>query len=304
LADFLHSMGAAPIIGTHTPGKACDNSNVNLEPCDIRNGADVHKLIESAQPEVVYHLAGSSDEGNPANLIKTNIEGTWNLLNACRQLQQPPRILLVGSAAGYGSQVAELDALHEDPPIHPNSFYGFSREAELNLGRMAHLKWGLPVFLCRPFNLIGPGLSERYAPAAILRRLLATAAANQTVFPVRNGDVVRDFVDVRDVVRAYWLIVQQGAPGVIYNIGSGRGVSIAELTQKLAIILDRQIHVVPEPVLKNSERSQIRHSVANHRRLSEKTGWQPEIPLEQSLKDMVREMTTVLPHSVQIPVAS
>ncbi|HOC55831.1 MAG TPA: NAD(P)-dependent oxidoreductase [Verrucomicrobiota bacterium] len=288
LARHLNSTGAGAVVGSDMPAQSGQTSAAEFQACDIRSGAEVSRLVDSVQPDTVYHLAGVSDENDPSALIRINLEGAWNLLEACRRLEQPPRVLLVGSAAGYGAQPDAVDALREDMPACPTTLYGFSREAELALGQLARRRWGLPVFLCRVFNLIGPGLSERYAPAAILRRLLACSEAAPTAFPLRNGHAIRDFVDVRDVVRAYSLILERGQPGMIYNIGTGQGVSLLDLTTRLARIAGRPVSIIKADGENGAERSAASRSIANHDRLTRDTGWQPEIPLEQSLADMAR----------------
>lgn len=288
LARLLKATGAGAVVGSDMPGQPARMPTAEFQPCDIRSGAEVSRLLDSVQPDTVYHLAGVSDENDPSALIRINLEGAWNLLEACRRLERPPRVLLVGSAAGYGAQPDAVDALREDMPACPTTLYGFSREAELALGQLAGRRWGLPVFLCRVFNLIGPGLSERYAPAAILRRLLACSDAAPTTFPLRNGHAIRDFVDVRDVVRAYTLILERGRPGMIYNIGTGQGVSLLELTTRLARIAGRPVSIIKAEGGNGTERSAADRSIANHDRLTRDTGWQPEIPLEQSLADMAR----------------
>jgi dTDP-4-amino-4,6-dideoxygalactose transaminase/nucleoside-diphosphate-sugar epimerase len=291
LAKYLSSLSVGPIVGADLTEGVGGIPIVRFQRCDIRNGAEVRELLESVRPEVVYHLAASGDENDPEGLFRANIEGAWHVLNACRQLQEPrPRVLLVGSAAGYGEQPVEVATLQEDMPTCPNTLYGFSREAELALGQLARRRWGLPVFLCRPFNLVGPGLSERYAPAAILRRLLALSRAETTLFPLRNRHAIRDFLDVRDAVRAYYLILKQGRPGVIYNIGCGRGVGLTEVTQQLARLVGRSIRITEGDGTQALDRSEAGRSIANHDRLTRDTGWRPEIPLEQSLADMVREL--------------
>jgi GDP-4-dehydro-6-deoxy-D-mannose reductase len=290
LTNYLSSLGDGPIVGSDKTTPDGKLPSARFEPCDARDGVEVRKLIQSVRPRAVYHLAGASDESDPATLIRMNIEGTWHLLDACRQLPQLPQVLLIGSAAGYGVQPIEKDTFREDIPACPNTFYGLSRETELGLGRLALAKWGLPVFLCRPFNLIGPGLSERYAPAAILRRLLSPGSAGTNIFPLRNSNAIRDFVDVRDVVRAYSLILKQGRSGVIYNIGCGRGVTVAEVTKQLAGLTARSIRITEADGARTVERSQTDRSVANHDRLTNDTGWRPEISLEQSLADMVQQM--------------
>ncbi len=292
LARYLDFVGFKPIFGCDISEPRQKISFSEFLTCDIGEPANVASVFDSVTPDLVFHLAGSSDDQYPAELIRTNVAGAWNLLDRCRQqCVHPSGILLVGSAAGYGAQLAGVDSLGEDMPAHPSTFYGFSREAELTIGRIASEKWGMPVFLCRTFNLIGPGLSERYAPAAILRRLLDFKKTGQTCFSSRDGSVIRDFIDVRDAVRAYTSILTRGRAGVIYNVGSGHGVSIEEITLRLCRLAEVPVSAITQVTPDVTGRSNSNRSIANIRRLSDETGWHPEVLLEQSLSDMVREMT-------------
>lgn len=293
LAQYLAASGIGPIIGSDLAAPRRTIPIGKFVACDVRQQADVARLFDAVQPDIVFHLSGSADENDPATLIKTNIEGTWNILHACHQLKvRPSAVLLIGSAAGYGSLPDGKDSFREDVSVQPRTFYGFSREAELTLGRVACEKWGLPVFLCRVFNLIGPGLSEHYAPGAILRRLIEAKRNGKTEFPLRNGNAIRDFVDVRDAVRAYDLIVRKGKPGKAYNIGSGQGTSIEQITKQLADIVGVNISISDDPAIGSSDRSKISRSIANIDQIASETGWRPKISLAQSLKDMVDACAT------------
>lgn len=157
----------------------------------------------------------------------------------------------------------------------------------MELGRVALQQWGLRVFLCRPFNMIGPGLAEKYAPTMILKCLRKAVTAEASGFPVRDADAVRDFVDVRDVVRAWVGIVESGVPGIPYSIGTGVGTSILQLTRELAAILGTSVNLIEEPSPAGQQRSGIRRSVADITRLQRDTGWTPRISLRQSLQDMI-----------------
>ncbi len=292
MAWHLKSLGFDPIFGCDVSEPRQKLPLTKFSKCDIGDEKDVVGAIESARAEVIFHLAGSSDENSPADLFRTNVIGAWHLLNACQQQSiRPTRILLVGSAAGYGSQSDGPDSLSEDLPSRPATFYGVSREAELELGRIAFEKWGLPVFLCRTFNLIGPGLSERYAPAAILRRVIDFKRTGESRFPLQNTKVIRDYIDVRDAVRAYVSIVTKGRPGVAYNVGSGKGISIKDMTERLLWMVKAPISGITDETATLSGRSNSSRSVANIDRITNETGWRPEHSLERSLLDMYREMS-------------
>ena len=145
---------------------------MDWHPCDVGDGTQVFEVIRAVRPDRVYHLAGAGGACAPAELIRTNVQRTWNLLDACRKADvERTSVLVVGSAASSGEMDNSETGLGEERPARPVTFYGCSRQAALDFGRAAWLEWGLRVFLCRPFNLVGPGLPEKYAAAALVRRL-------------------------------------------------------------------------------------------------------------------------------------
>ena len=255
---------------------------------DVLNPEWLNSVCDDAQPDCIYHLAGSSDESDLQRMFETNITGTLNLLRACRQiLGGAPRILVLGSAAGFGELGEGETSAGPSRQASPSSFYGVSRETQLRLAAIAGEKWGLNVLMCRPFNLIGPGLSSRYAPAALARRMLAAKDNGDRTFPLLNASAVRDFVDFRDAVAAYQLIVEKGQPAVPYSVGRGIGVTMADLARQIAEVIDFDVEIIADSSAAGSDRSGIQRSVADISELTRDTGWVPVISLAESLRDMI-----------------
>ena len=146
---------------------------------------------------------------------------------------------------------------------------------------------GLPVYLCVPFNLIGPGLSDAYAPAALARRLMSARRKEETRFLLRNASAVRDYVDIRDAVRAYYSVVATGQSGICYNVGRGIPISILELVRTMASVLEVKVEIVPDESARWNERSGIRRSIADISRIQRETGWEPRMSFRESVRDLL-----------------
>ena len=286
LTACLAKNPTVEIFGVSRDRRQSEQGCCRIDSVDLINEEQVTRLVERVDPAAVFHLAASSDEADPHCLIATNISGTWNLLTACRQ-NAVAKVLLIGSAASFGEMEPGESGLAASRPARPGSFYGFSRQAQLDLGRLAFEKWGMNVFMCRPFNLIGPGLSRRYAPAALARRMLAAKVHGDRTFPLLNASAVRDFVDFRDAVAAYQLIVEKGQPAVPYSVGRGIGVTMAELARQIAEIIDFEVEIISDSSAAGSDRSGIQRSVADISELTRDTGWVPVISLAESLRDMI-----------------
>ena len=288
LIEYLRSIGEGDIVGCGLSSAREGSRHIPYHRLDIRDAAQVQELVGSEQPDVVYHLAGSSDEADPRRLLHINVEGTWNLLHACRQSGSGAiKVLLVGSSAVYGEMNDGDAGLSEMHPPRPQSFYGWSRHSALELGRVAWEKWGLPVYLCVPFNLIGPGLSDAYAPAALARRLMSARRKEETRFLLRNASAVRDYVDIRDAVRAYYSVVATGQSGICYNVGRGIPISILELVRTMASVLEVKVEIVPDESARWNERSGIRRSIADISRIQRETGWEPRMSFRESVRDLL-----------------
>jgi GDP-4-dehydro-6-deoxy-D-mannose reductase len=270
-----------------TANKALD---ATYHQCDVIDADRLTEILKSERPNRIFHLAGSVDSGNPTGMARTNIEGTLALLQACRDSQlENVRVLLVGSAAGFGEMLEEETGLGHDRTARPNSLYGITRETALQCGITVARLWSLTVFMCRPFNLLGPGLGAQYVATSILKRMMEACEHGAQRIELADQDAVRDFVDIRDAARAFNAIIELGRSNVPYSIGSGVGITIRRLAETLAKELSSGIRIVPSESGITSERpirSGIHRSVADISRLNADTGWKPQIALAESLRDM------------------
>ncbi|MGH9086095.1 MAG: GDP-mannose 4,6-dehydratase [Acidimicrobiales bacterium] len=261
------------------------------DPVDITDGPAVHRAIAAAEPQAVYHLAGWADVGaswkDPIGTFRANAEGSLHVFQAC-VAAGVERVLSVASADVYGIVVESELPLREDAPVRPTSPYAASKVAADALAHQAFLGYGLGVVRVRPFNHLGPGQSERFVGPALAARIARAERAGEDAIPVGNLTPRRDLTDVRDVVRAYRLLVEAGTPGDVYNVCSGHDVSIQELADRLVGLAARPIALVPDPALLRPIDLPVLRGDAS--KLQRATGWQPEIPLDRTLSDLLDDM--------------
>lgn len=284
---WLRSQSALRVAGF---GRGeCPPEAVEWHRGDIRVADDIRRAVVAVQPDYILHLAASVDPSKAGELVDINVTGTWQLLSACNALGKPCAVLIVGSAASFGEMHPGESGLGGSRAAAPQGLYGFSRQWQLDLAGLFAQTPGLRIHLCRPFNLCGPGLPERHAPGALAGRLLRGDFPDGR-FPLRNAFSVRDLVDVRDAVAAFWSILQHGRVMFPYSIGSGIGTTVGDLVLLLAELCGRNVQIQPLADEKPNERSAIIRSVADIRDLQQHTGWEPRVSLRQSLQEMLAGM--------------
>lgn len=299
-AHFVEVLNADPNAHWECHGTSRSHSSSKLWSSyavgDITDEQFVCSLMERLTPTHVLHLAGASNPQKPDELFRTNLQGTWNLLAACTKFPTPPRVLLIGSAAGFGDMRENEERLDGGRAPRPNSLYGLVREQSLGIGKLFSEIHQLPVTCCRTFNIIGPGLPNKYAPSAILERILKSKVAGAASISVGNLDYVRDFIDVRDACTAWKHILSSGKTDRIYSVGSGNPSTIRELTEVILNCLSLTSVVTEIPSTAAINRSQITRSVADIGELVADTAWQPRISLTQSVQDMLHhyKINTIL----------
>jgi GDP-4-dehydro-6-deoxy-D-mannose reductase len=212
-----------------------------LEPTfDVTDHAAVAASFAELQPDAVYHLAGQANVGaswaDPFTTFQVNAAGTLHVVQAALKLSTMPRVLVIGSAEVYGTVGAEDLPVTESRPVRPTSPYAASKAAAEAVAIQAHLGSGLPVMVARSFNHIGPGQSDTFVVSALAKRVVVARRNGQTFIPVGNLSPKRDFTDVRDVMRAYRLIVTSGIPGTVYNVCSGVSISVGEVAELLVAL--------------------------------------------------------------------
>lgn len=290
------------VLGTRLPGEAppefldeSERRHVRWLPLDLAETASVRAVVEEV-PDAVIHLAavasGAEARRDPGLAWDINAGGTARLADALGQICQAgagdPLLLLVSTAEVYGIAPSPA-ARREDDPLLPVSPYAASKLGAEVAALEAARRTGLRVMVARAFPHTGPGQSDRYVVPAFARRLKAARRIGAPVVKTGNLEPVRDFLDVRDVVRAYLALLARGAAGAIYNIASGQGRSLKDVFGRLAELLGVRAISEVDPQL--SRTADIPHLVGDAARLTAATGWTPQIPFDQTLQDLVNAQT-------------
>ncbi len=281
----------ARLIGTtFFPNEVVHQSVTDQQRIDLKDAGQVRSLLAKHRPEAVYHLAAQAfvprSFEDPWETLENNIRAQLNIISACLALDIRPRILIISSAEIYGAVEPEQMPMDEATAIRPTNPYSVSKVAQDMLGLQYFLSHGLPIMRARPFNHIGPGQNDRFVAPAFAKQIAAIEEGNsEAVIYVGNLEAKRDFTDVRDIVRAYHLIVQAGIPGEAYNIASGLAHSIQHLLDTLLRLSDIEIDVRLDPArLRPVDVPEIRGDSGKLRR---DTGWQPELSFDETLRDVL-----------------
>jgi len=256
---------------------------------EITDADAVRQIVTEARPDAVYHLAAFTHVGKswtaPREVMRVNVLGTLEVLEAARVCEPAPSVLLVGSAEVYGVVKPDQLPLTEDAPLLPVTPYAASKVAAEFLGLQAHLGRGLPVVRVRAFNHVGPGQGESFVVSALARRIVTAQQTGAATLAVGNLSPRRDFTDVRDVVRAYRLLIERGQPGEVYNVCSGTDVAIQTLAQRLLDLAGARLELVPDPELERPVDVPVLRGDPS--RLRAATGWEPEISLDETLRSVL-----------------
>ncbi len=256
---------------------------------EVTDVGAVSRAVAEAAPEAIYHLAALTHVGeswaDPGAVLGVNVLGTAAVLAAARSLGSDPVVLVVSSSEVYGA-VAPADLpVTEDQPVAPVTPYAASKAAAEQVALQAWRGFGQPVVVARPFNHVGPGQADSFAVSALARRIVEARRAGRSTLAVGALTPRRDFTDVRDVVRAYRRLVEVGVPGSVYNVCSGRDVAVADLAARLLDLAGCQLELVGDPELLRPVDVPVLRGDPS--RLQRATGWAPEIPLDQTLADVL-----------------
>ena len=270
-------------------------AGVRVLEADLNDPKAAAAAVEEVRPEAVVHLAGQASVHqswlDPALTMRTNVLGLVHLLDAARRLALRPAVFVVGSAEEYGPVGPEEIPIREEAPLRPSSPYAVSKVAQAALARLYGPAGGMRIVLTRTFHHTGPGRGEAFAESSFARQIAEIEAGRRpAVLEVGNLEAVRDFTDVRDVVRAYWKLLDKGQGGEAYNVCSGRGRRIRDLLDTLLAASSARVEVRVDP--ERLRPSDVPVQVGDPGRLRAATGWQPEIPLERTLGDLLDDWRT------------
>ena len=254
-------------------------------------GVDAIKVILSIErPDVIVHLAAVSSVAQswkvPVDSFLNNTNIFLNVAEAIRSLKLPARILSVGSSEEYGNVPKKEMPIREEHPLAPASPYAVARVAQEQLSRLYADGFGLDVVMTRSFNQIGPGQRPDFVVPSFVAQLMAGKREGRSVVDVKAGDlsIVRDFLDVRDAVSAYLLLMEKGESGKVYNICSGVGRTLREVLETVARIVGIGINVSVDPA---RIRPADNHVIVGSNEKMIQLGWTLKHSLESSIRDMV-----------------
>ena len=268
-------------------------TGADLQPGDGTLAADLldpeaaEGAVAQVGPDVVFHLAGQADVGRswqiPQKTVQINEIAALNLLEAVRKVCPRASAVLVGSSDQYGSLREAGVSVSEETPMRPMNPYAVSKVAQEQLGRAYAAAYGLRICMTRSFNHGGAGQKPGFMIPDFARGIVKVERGEAETLPVGNLAARRDFTHVKDIVRAYRLIAEKGKPGEVYNVGSGKTYSAGE-------VLDRMVAMAACPVPVRQDPARMRPSdtpviCCDHSRLTRDAGWEPELPLEEILRD-------------------
>jgi GDP-4-dehydro-6-deoxy-D-mannose reductase len=263
---------------------ASDGRSILWTAVDVTDREAVRDAIARTRPAVVYHCAGVADVAaswsTPARALKVNALGTHHLIEAVHAAALDCPVLITGSALVYPPSGGPIS---EESPVGPTSPYGLSKLAQ---EMVATLSSGLRVLIARPFNHAGPAQSDAYVTSSFARQIAeAEAGLSPAVLNVGNLESRRDITDVRDTVRGYRLLVERGTPARPYNVCSGQAYRVRDLLDVLVGMSRVKLEIRQDPSrMRPSDNPVV---LGDNRRIRDEVGWTPQIPIEQTLADLL-----------------
>jgi len=263
---------------------------ITLLDCDLKDSVAVRHCLLEVRPDYIFHLAAQSFVPTswkaPVETMTTNIVGQINIFEAMRELKLESRVQLACSSEEYGMVYEDEIPIKETNPLRPLSPYGVSKVAQDLLGYQYHESYGLFTIRTRGFNHTGPRRGDVFVSSNFARQIaLIEKKKQEPVLQVGNLEARRDFTDVRDMIRGYWLALEKGEPGEVYNIGSGTDVTIQKM---LDILLGfSSIEIKVEQVADRMRPSDVEVLCADNTKFCSMSGWKPEIPFEKTLEDLL-----------------
>lgn len=272
-------------------------SKLKLIEADLNDPHSFYNIIQDIKPDEIYHLAAQSFVPTswvaPADTMKTNVIGTINLFEAVRKAGINPKIQVACSSEEYGLVKPDEVPIKETSPLRPLSPYGVSKVAQDMLSFQYFQSYGLKVVVTRGFNHTGPRRGDVFVCSNFAKQIVEIEKGRKdAVIKVGNLEAKRDFTDVRDMVRGYYLALQKGVPGERYNICSGKAYSIKEVLDKLLELTDADIKV--EVDKERMRPSDVPILLGDNSKFSKQTGWKTEISFEKTLKDLLDYWRNIL----------
>jgi GDP-mannose 4,6-dehydratase len=263
---------------------------IHLHYAELRDLNSLIVLLNKVKPEKIFHLAAQSfvttSFDAPADTLHTNVIGTTNLLDAVRITGIDPMIHICSSSEVYGQVTAEELPIKENNPFRPASPYAVSKTGEDMISLQYFLSYGIKTIRTRMFTHTGPRRGDGFAESAFAKQIAEIEAGIKTdSVKVGNLDSVRTFADVRDAVKAYWLLLEKCTPGEVYNIGGDRTMTIGDMLEMMKGMATCKIEHEIDPALLRP--SDVTLQIPDISKFQNATGWKPEISVEQTFQDLL-----------------
>ena len=267
--------------------ETCLSNNIEYVQMDLNDRLAVYKILDSIKPDYIVHLAAMSSVAqswqDPAKCFLNNTSVFLNLADALRDLGIKCRMLSVGSSEEYG--IYE-EPMREDFVLHPKSPYSVARLSQEYLSKLYVDYFKMDIVMTRSFNHIGPRQNPKFVIPSFIEQLVKISKGEQTELKVGNIEVIRDFLDVRDVVDAYYKILKNSKNREVYNVCSGKGVKLRDIIYTAA----NELKISPK-IITDKDRirpNEIMSVVGDNSKLKRELNWTPKYSLEMTLKDMIR----------------
>jgi len=303
LAEYiLAEQPGVEVFGTFRWRSRMDNvehldGRIRLVEADLRDYTSMHRALEVSRPDVIFHLAAQSfvpsSWNAPSDTIVTNVTGQTNLFEAIRALKLDPVVQIACSSEQYGLVLPGETPIKETNPLRPLSPYAVSKVAQDYLGYQYFQSYGLKAVRTRGFNHTGPRRGQVFVTSNFCSQVAAIELGLQEpVIRVGNMEAIRDFTDVRDMVRAYWLAVTRAKPGEVYNIATGKGIHIREMLDLVLSFSRVEVKTEVDPA--RLRPSDVEILIGDSSKFRADTGWEPRIPFEQTVRDLLDYWRKVL----------
>lgn len=296
LADYLVARGDVEVHGTLRWRSRTDNvehlrGRIGLVECDLRDAGAVHRMLAAVRPDRVFHLAAQSYVPTswliPVETLNGNVTCQLNLFEAVRDLGLATQFQIAGSSEEYGFVRKDELPIREDNPLRPLSPYAVSKVAQDLLAYQYWMSYRVHAVRTRGFNHTGPRRGEVFATSNLARQIAEIeTGAREPVVWVGNLDAIRDFTDVRDMVRAYWLALERGEPGEVYNLCSGRSWAIQEVLDFL-LGLSSVKGIAVKVDAARLRPSDVMILEGDPSKIEKATGWKVTIPFERTLGELL-----------------
>jgi len=264
------------------PGKLA----IEYHQGEITDRSAIQNVLRKTNPDVIFHLAGIIKSLEPDTLYKVNLLGTVALFDSIVKSELRPVVVVASSSAVYGHKSGEYP-ISEKADIHPVTHYAVSKVAQEMAALRYFNSYQMPVMIVRMFNLLGPGQPPDLACSSFARQIAIAETGGKAEISTGNLDAQRDFVDVRDAVRAFASVAEKGTPGQVYNVCTGRAIKIQTCLNEMISMSTQQIKVkVDAGRIQNDD---VPIQIGNAKKIKLATGWSPQISLRQSLLDLLND---------------